>query len=75
MRENHRNDQRKSRAGINAGTVPPAGTAEHRQAMRDGLRILARIIARTHLRQVPSDEPGPEPYTADRQSTPSSGHV
>ncbi len=76
MRKNHRNDQRKSRAGINAGAVPPACSAEHRKTMRDGLRILARIIARTHLeRQAPSDEPGPEPYTADRQSTPGSGHV
>ncbi len=49
MRKNHRNNRRKARTGINAGTVPPACTAEHRKTMRDGLRILARIIARTHL--------------------------
>ena len=51
MRKNHRDNRRKSRAGINAGTVPPACTAEHRKAMRDGLSILARVIARTHLQR------------------------
>ena len=62
MRINHRNNRRKSRAGINAGTIPPACTAEHRKTMRDGLRILARIIARAHLRRLaPSETPMPDP--------------
>ena len=60
MRKNHRNNRRKSRAGSNAGTVPPACTAEHRKTMRDGLRILARMIVRTHLRREAS-QGGPAP--------------
>ena len=60
MRENHRNNRRKIRAGSNAGTVPPACAAEHRKTMRDGLRILARIIARAHLERQVHRTPGNE---------------
>ncbi len=53
MRKNNHDNRRKTRTGINTGSLPPACTAEHRKTLSDGLRILARIIARAHLgRQV-----------------------
>ena len=51
MRKNNRNNRRKVDTGINAGAAPPACTAAHRKTLSDGLRILARIIARAHVRQ------------------------
>lgn len=51
MRKNNHINRRKTGTGINAGAALPACTAEHRKSRRDGLRILARIIARAHLRQ------------------------
>ena len=49
MRKNNHDNRRETRTGINARAVPPACTAEHRKTLSDGLRILARIIARAHL--------------------------
>ena len=70
MRKNFHNNRRKTRAGINTGAVPPACTAEHRKTLSDGLRILARIIARTHLRQQAerssAPAPGPPPAGESR---------
>ena len=51
MRKNNRNNRRRVDTGIKAGAVPPACTAEHRKTLSDGLRIVARIIARAHLRR------------------------
>ena len=62
MRNNNHDNRRKTRTGINAEAAPPACTAEYRKTMRDGLRILAGIIARAHLRQ-----------QAERGSSPASG--
>jgi hypothetical protein len=64
MRKNYHNNRRKTRTGINAGAVPPACTAEHRKTLSDGLRILARVIARAHLRQ--QAERGAPPRQARR---------
>lgn len=70
MEKNYHNNRRKTRTGINAGAVPTAGTAEHRKTMRDGLRILARIVARAHLRQQAergsAPAPGPPPAGESR---------
>ena len=70
MQKNYHNNRRKTRTGINAGAVPLACTAEHRKTMRDGLRILARIVARAHLRQQAergsAPAPGPPPAGESR---------
>ena len=68
MRKNNHNTQRKTGAG---GTGPatrtekPVYMAGQRETMQHGLRILARIIARAHLRRelsrvnsVPSPDQG-----------------
>ena len=51
MRSNNHYNRRKVDTGINAGAEPPACTAEQRKTMREGLRILARMIVRAHLRR------------------------
>ena len=53
MRDN-KNKARRDRTGrgaVNAPSAPPVHTAGQRETMRQGLRILARIIARAHLRR------------------------
>ena len=51
--------------GINTGAAPPVYSAERRKTVRQGLRILARTIARAHLgRHGERDSaaaPGPPP--------------
>ena len=67
MRDNkekrHRN--RAGRGAANAVADSPVYTLEERQTVRQGLRILARIIARAHLgRQAERSSaaaPGPPP--------------
>ncbi len=49
MRKNNHNNRRKTGTGINTRSAPPIYTTEHRKTLSDGLRILARIIARAHL--------------------------
>ena len=53
MRDNknkaHKNQS--GRGAVNALAAPPVYTAGQRKTMRQGLRILARIIARAHLRR------------------------
>ena len=54
MRRNNHNNRRKTRAGATDPTIttaPQAYTAGQLETMRHGLRILARIIARAHLRR------------------------
>ena len=54
MRRNNHNNRRKTgigATGLAAGIESPAYTAEQREQMQAGLRILARIIARAHLRR------------------------
>ena len=65
MRKNNYKDRRKTGAGINTGAAPLVCTADHRKTLSDGLRILARIIARAHLErqaeQCSAPAPGPPP--------------
>ena len=67
---NHRNRQ-KTRTGATGPAVKPGlpvHTAEQRDTVRHGLRILARIIARAHLRQEASQaaqEPPPKASVAN----------
>ena len=65
MRKNNHKDRRKTGAVINTGAAPTVYTADHRKTLSDGLRILARIIARTHLGQqaerCSAPAPGPPP--------------
>ncbi len=61
-RANGRNPSANRRAAASnpeTGPGSPACTAEEQDTVRRGLRILARIIARAHLGQQPS-QPGPE---------------
>lgn len=54
MRRNSSNNRRKTRAGATgpaARTERSVYTAQQRERMQTGLRILARIIARAHLRR------------------------
>lgn len=54
MQENSRDDRRKAVSGTIATTAnadPRAGTAAQRRKMRQALRLLARMIARAHLRR------------------------
>ena len=54
MRENNRDDRRKAVSGTRATTTnadPRAGTAEQLRKMPQGLRLLARMISRAHLRR------------------------
>ena len=59
----HRN--RSGRGAANALADSPVYVAEQRATMRQGLRILARIIARAHLRRQlgwsAAAAPGPPP--------------
>ena len=56
-RDKMRNDKNKAhrdqtgRGAVNALAAPPVPTAAQRKTMRQGLRILAKIIALTHLRR------------------------
>ena len=62
MQDNKRQYRRKAGKGSGAKTEAPVCTEEHEKAMLDGLRILARIIARAHLRrQDHCDAPRPDP--------------
>ena len=62
MQDNKRQYRRKAGKGKGAKTETPVCPEEHEQAMHDGLRILARIIARAHLRQQAHyDAPRPDP--------------
>ena len=49
-----------SKPGSEAARGSPAYTAEEQEKLRCGLRIMARIIARSYPRQL---EPGSEPET------------
>ena len=61
-RDNGRNPQASCRATAERGS--PAYSAEQRETMRRGLRILARVIARAHLRRQSSRSgAAPEPPT------------
>ena len=68
MRDN-KNRAHRDQTGRGAAHVlasPPVHTAGERKTMRQGLRILARIIARAHLRRradrrSSSAAPGPPP--------------
>ncbi len=54
MRRNNRNNRRTTGAGATgpaARTERPVYTAQQQERMQTGLRILARIIARAHLRR------------------------
>ena len=54
MRKNNHNTQRKTGAGATGPatrTTPPVHTAGQRETLRQRLRIMARIIARAHLRR------------------------
>ena len=60
--DNGRNPQINRRAAARRG--PPTYSADQQETVRRGLRILARIIARTHLqRQTSQSETTPEPDT------------
>lgn len=62
MQDNKRQNRRKASKGAGAKTETPVCPEEHGQAMHDGLRILARIIARAHLRrQAHCGAPRPDP--------------
>ena len=56
---------RTGRAATNPVAAPPVHTAEQRETVRQGLRILAKIIARAHLRRQADRRgeaaPGPPP--------------
>ena len=68
MRRNNHNNWRKSgtgKTGRATRTEKPVCTAGQRETMQQGLRILARIIVRAHLRRessrtesAPSADPG-----------------
>ena len=65
MRENNHYNRGKAHTSVSiskAKTEPPTYTAAQRKTMREGLRILARIIARAHLqREAHSNGPRPNP--------------
>ena len=65
---NNKNKSHKNRTGrgvANAVADPPVYIAEQRPTVRQGLRILARVIARAHLRRQAersgAPAPGPPP--------------
>ena len=64
----HRN--RTGRGADNALADSPVYTAEQRETVRQGLRLLARIIARAHLRRQAerssAPAPGPPPAGESR---------
>ena len=69
MRKNNHNNLRKTRTCSKgpARAAPPVYTAAQRETVREGLRILARMIVRAHLsreasRTVPTQR---KPQTAD----------
>ena len=72
MRDNKEKLQgnRTGRGTANAVADSPVYTAEERQTIRNGLRILARIIARAHLRgqadRSGAPAPGPPPAGESR---------
>ena len=53
MQKNDHNNRQKTRTGSKgpARTAPPVYTAGQGETMRQGLRILAKIVARAHLRR------------------------
>lgn len=53
MRKNKGNVRRDrtGRAATHPPAAPPVDTAEQREKVRRGLRVLAKIIARAHLRR------------------------
>ena len=53
MRKNNHNNRRKTRTGSKGSALaePPVCTAGQRETVREGLRILARVIAGAHLRR------------------------
>ena len=64
MRQNNYDGRRAFRTGATGpavDTVPRAGGAVQRKTVRDGLRILARIIARAHLRRQGKGAAPPRP--------------
>ena len=68
MQDNNQDNCRKAGTGApshNSRAAPPVYTAEQRKTMRQGLRILAKIIARAHLRRqaapTGTGAPGPPP--------------
>ena len=61
MRDENVNNRRKTEADDRTGTGMQDCPAAQRGTRREGLRILARIIARAHLRrQARSDAPRPD---------------
>ena len=50
MRKNNHNNRRKTRTGSKGSALaePPVCTAGQRETVREGLRILARVIAGAH---------------------------
>ena len=65
MRDSNHANRRRADTGAtgpNARATSPTYTPEHQETLRQGLRILARIIARAHLRrQAQLDTPIPDP--------------
>ena len=51
MRNNKHHSHQKANTGNNTRAAPPVYTAEQRKTVRDGLRVLAKIIAHAHLRR------------------------
>ena len=60
-------DRKSGTAGRNTpGSTPPKHSDAQRERMQEGLRILARMIARAHLRREAdqaTQEPQPDPGT------------
>ena len=70
MRDNNHDSQREADPGVtapNTRAAPPVYTAEQRETVRRGLRILAKIITRAHLRRQAARSgaaaPGPPPVS------------
>ena len=62
MRDSQRQNHQKADTCAGAKTVTLVYTAGQRETRRQGLRILARIIARAHLRRrAHCDAPRPDP--------------
>ena len=72
MRRNSQNDRRKTGAsatGPATMTEKPVYTAGQRKTMQQGLRILARIIARAHLRRQHQQRRASRPRWTQRTGT------
>lgn len=74
MRDKNANNSRKTGAANRRRAVQAGGTAEHRKTLSDGLRILARIIARAHLQRQQAIECGPIPEATDGERPPAKPH-